>query len=282
MEYDASYKDLFSHPQMVADLLRGFIVEPWVQEVDFTTLEKVSGSYVSDDLRTREDDPSTGPSTDSGRSSGQGLVWRVRLRDGWLYVYLLLEFQSSVDPFMAVRVLTYVGLLYQDLIRRRELAPGGRLPPVVPVILYNGLPRWQAAQDIAELIAAGPGGLAAYRPRLRYLAIDQDAVSDMADLEGVRIMLAERVVEWTKEWKQQGFEEGRREGLRQGQIISTRECVLSALEIRFGSTPIAVEGTVNHTEDLARLRTLLRRAILARSLEEFAAGLVEGNGHHER
>ncbi|PKO16790.1 MAG: transposase, partial [Chloroflexi bacterium HGW-Chloroflexi-1] len=164
MEYDASYKDLFSHPEMVADLLAGFVTEPWVQEVDFTTLEKVSGSYVSDDLRTREDD----------------LVWRVRLRDGWLYVYLLLEFQSSVDPFMAVRVMTYVGLLYQDLIRRRELAPGGRLPPVAPLVLYNGLPRWQAAVDIAELVAAGPGGLAAYRPHLRYLLIDEGALPEEA------------------------------------------------------------------------------------------------------
>ncbi len=124
---------------MVTDLLRGFVPEPWVQEVDFATLEKVSGSYVSDDLRTREDD----------------LVWRVRLREGWLYVYLLLEFQSSVGAYMAVRVMTYVGLLYQDLIRWRELAPGGRLPPVAPIVLYNGLPRWQAAVDVAELVAWG-------------------------------------------------------------------------------------------------------------------------------
>jgi predicted transposase YdaD len=265
MEYDASYKELFSHPEMVADLLAGFVLEPWVQEVDFTTLEKVGGSYVSDDLRTREDD----------------LVWRVRLRGGWLYVYLLLEFQSSVEPYMAVRVMTYVGLLYQDLIRRRELAPGGRLPPVVPVVLYNGLPRWQAAVDIAELVAAGPGGLAQYRPRLRYLAVDQDSASSMADLEGVRIMLAERVVEWTKEWKQLGFEEGQRVGLQQGQIISIRECVLSALEIRFGHAPMAVQEAVSRTEDLTQLRALLRRAILAASLEEFAAGLDGGNGHHK-
>ncbi len=56
MDHDVSYKTLFSHPQMVADLLQGFVREPWVAEADFTTLEKVSGSYVSDDLRQREDD----------------------------------------------------------------------------------------------------------------------------------------------------------------------------------------------------------------------------------
>ena len=47
MEHDNSYKLLFSHARMVEDLLRGFIQEPWVQEVDFTTLERVSESHVS-------------------------------------------------------------------------------------------------------------------------------------------------------------------------------------------------------------------------------------------
>ncbi len=335
MEHDAGYKDLFSHPEMVADLLLGFVHEPWVHELDFTTLEKVSGSYVSDDLRTREDD----------------LVWRVRLRDGWLYVYLLLEFQSSVDQFMAVRMLTYLGLLYQDLIRRRELAPGGRLPPVVPIVLYNGLLRWQAAVDVADLVAAGPGGLAAYRPQLRYLLLDQGALPDAAlpatrnlvaalfrlehsrqpedvrqvvetlvewlaapaqaslrraftvwlkrvllparlpgvavpevsDLQEVKTMLAERVIEWTRDWKQQGLEEGLQQGLRQGlqqgKIVSARESVLATLELRFGPPPAAVVETVNRIEDLEQLRALLRRAVLASSLAEFTAGLADGNGH---
>src|SRR5438094_4525581 len=81
MEHDNSYKLLFSHARMVEDLLRGFIQEPWVQEVDFTTLERVSESHVSDDLHDREYD----------------LIWRVRWRADWLYIYLLFEFQSTVD-----------------------------------------------------------------------------------------------------------------------------------------------------------------------------------------
>ena len=51
MEHDHAYKLLFSHPQMVADLLRGFVREAWVQQLDFSTLEPVSGHYVSDDWR---------------------------------------------------------------------------------------------------------------------------------------------------------------------------------------------------------------------------------------
>jgi hypothetical protein len=72
MDHDHSYKLLFSHPEMVADLLRGFVREDWVNELDFATLERVGGGYVADDLREREDD----------------IVWRVRLGPEWLYVYL--------------------------------------------------------------------------------------------------------------------------------------------------------------------------------------------------
>ena len=91
MDHDHSYKLLFSHPEMVADLIRGFVREEWVQHLDFTSLEKVSGSYVADDLREREDD----------------VIWRLRWGSDWLYVYLLIEFQSTVDRYMAARVLAY-------------------------------------------------------------------------------------------------------------------------------------------------------------------------------
>jgi hypothetical protein len=47
------------------------------------------------------------------------------------WVDLLLEFQATVDRFMAVRILVYVGLLCQDLIRDNKLTPDGRLPPVL-------------------------------------------------------------------------------------------------------------------------------------------------------
>ncbi len=54
-EHDNSYKLLFSHPEMVRDLLTGFVKEAWVEQLDFATLEKVSGSYVTEELRDREE-----------------------------------------------------------------------------------------------------------------------------------------------------------------------------------------------------------------------------------
>jgi len=40
-EHDSSYKLLFSHSQMVADLIRRFVHEAWVAELDFASLERV-------------------------------------------------------------------------------------------------------------------------------------------------------------------------------------------------------------------------------------------------
>ncbi len=54
--HDSGYKHLFSHPEMVKDLLQGFVPQDWVKELDFSTLEKMPDHYVSDDLRHREDD----------------------------------------------------------------------------------------------------------------------------------------------------------------------------------------------------------------------------------
>ncbi|HEY2289294.1 MAG TPA: hypothetical protein VGM86_01215 [Thermoanaerobaculia bacterium] len=35
-EHDSGYKLLFSHPEMVEDLIRGFVHEDWVRDLDFT------------------------------------------------------------------------------------------------------------------------------------------------------------------------------------------------------------------------------------------------------
>ena len=90
---------------------------------------------------------------------------------------------------MAVRLLSYLGLFYQDLIQTRQLAPNGLLPPVLPMVLYNGRVRWAAPTEIAGLMEDGPIALGVYRPQLRYLLIDESAYAD-ADLAAQRNLAA--------------------------------------------------------------------------------------------
>ena len=79
---------------------------------------------------------------------------------------------------MAVRVLAYVALLYQDLLRTRQIDLKHGLPPVLPVVLHNGSTRWSAAEDVDALIAPMPRGFEQYCPSLRYLLIDEGRYDD--------------------------------------------------------------------------------------------------------
>jgi len=82
MEHDKTYKLLFSHAEMVEDLLRGFVPEEWVSQLDLATLEKYPGSYVSDNLDRREDD----------------VVWRLRCGEGWAYGVRLKVMRALQHP----------------------------------------------------------------------------------------------------------------------------------------------------------------------------------------
>ncbi len=59
-----------------------------------------------------------------------------------------------------------------------SIRTGERLPPVLPVVLYNGDTRWQAPVDIGELVIPIPGGLERYRPQLHYLLLDEGSYND--------------------------------------------------------------------------------------------------------
>ena len=79
---------------------------------------------------------------------------------------------------MALRILTYTCLTYEELIRRGEIKPGNELPPLLPVTIYNGRSRWQAAADVAELIAPVKEPLAQYLPSFRYLVLDLQRIGE--------------------------------------------------------------------------------------------------------
>ena len=163
-DHDRGYKLLFSHPRMVEDLLRGFVRGDWISRLDFASLERVPGDLVSDDLSER-------------RSDG---VWRLRWADGrrrgWFY--LLLEFQSSAQPFMALRLVVYAGLLLQNLIRTCRLKASRGLPAVLPVVLYNGRRRWRAPREMADLFVPMHHDLRRHLLGLEYILVDGLGGSD--------------------------------------------------------------------------------------------------------
>ena len=160
---DETYKKLFAFPRMVEDLLRGFAARGWAGKLEFSTLRKVAAEYVSDTLLKRHGDT----------------VWQVRFRDG-RHLLVVLEFQSREDPRMALRILVYTSLLYQELFRNEALVldAKGRLPAVLPVVVYNGAAPWKAAGEVGELVQPVDGELVRYRPSQRYHVLDERHVGE--------------------------------------------------------------------------------------------------------
>ncbi len=160
--HDASYKLVFAFREVVRDLIRDFIPDPWLQTADFDSMEMVPTHHVSDGLRVGLND----------------VVWRVHVPGQAQPVHLLIEFQSRNDPHMAARMLAYVGMFYRDVSRRCHGKGRRRYPLVLPVVFYNGMARWRAPTDIAAMIPLVPGRVAAHQPSLQYCLIDRGAYTE--------------------------------------------------------------------------------------------------------
>ena len=172
-QYDRAYRLLFSHPKLVANLIRRFVGGDWIERLDFSSLEKVSERDLGPWLARREKD----------------LLWRLRIRSDrpgskggdWFYVFIHLEFQSEPDLFMALRMVTYKALFYEDLVRQGALTERGLLPPVLSLVLYNGSKPWRAARSLEQLVEPLPGYEGMAQPEgfslLDYRLIEERAYS---------------------------------------------------------------------------------------------------------
>ena len=145
---EADFRALFSHPRMIADLMRGYAVRPkgpldprTVAAMDFDTLEKLPAEWIDDDLRRRLGDN----------------AWRVRFRwaQDWTdpngYLLILVEFRSQPDPDMARCMKDYTQQLYDALRSADVVRKDGPLPPIFPVVVYNGREPWNVPTELGAL-----------------------------------------------------------------------------------------------------------------------------------
>ena len=224
--HDSGYKLLFSHPYLIESLIRGFVPGTWIDRLDFSSLEPVSEAHPRDEIGVRYDD----------------MIWRLRWRDSGerIYVYLLLEFQSNDDPFMAVRVLDYDGGLYHQLVRALKLKRGDKLPLVLPVVLYRGQPDWLTRVFLPSRL---PGV----------------TVPEVKRLEEVSPMIAENAIDWSAQWREEGRQEGRQEG--------EADLLLRQIRRLYGPLASAVEARVRGAK-ADQLLEWGERLVTSRSLDE--------------
>jgi predicted transposase/invertase (TIGR01784 family) len=141
----------------IKQLLTSFVKEPFVQDLNFDTLERVNASFVTKEYRKKEAD----------------MIWKINIRGEEAYIFLLMEFQSTVDKSMPLRFLQYILAVYQTVRRQTK---SGKLPAVFPILFYNGSRKWSAPDRLEDMIE--PEITSEFIPRFKYYTISERELSD--------------------------------------------------------------------------------------------------------
>ena len=139
--HDKSYKDLFSNKETFLNLIQSFVSNTWGNKLTKDNLVLVNKSYILSDYEEQESD----------------IVYKANFDGNDVFFYVLLEFQSSVDFRMPIRLLLYMIEIWRDILRNTELKEFKmktfRLPSIVPIVLYNGKKKWTAAKELKHAIS---------------------------------------------------------------------------------------------------------------------------------
>jgi hypothetical protein len=139
--------------------LQRYVPEALSETLNWSTLRLLEGSFVDDDLRRSETD----------------FLYEVeRVRDDVsLWLYILLEHQSSPDRWMRFRLLKYCCRIWDVNLSERPVPR--ELRPIVPLVFYQGERPWSYSTEFADLFAESvrdwPGV-----PRFSHGLIDQSGM----------------------------------------------------------------------------------------------------------
>jgi len=322
--HDKLFKLGLSAPVDAAALLRWRLSPALAESVDLEALRLEPGSFVDSQFRSSESDllfsaPFRGRDSDD---------------PGCLF-YFLLEHFSSLPRFPGLQILRYMVRIWESWIAEasEEGSAPVKLPPIVPVVVFQNRDRWEVPTRFAEQVAIPPSCEEPLRPFvpdfgfsllqlaeipyeaiagtpagilvLRTLKAERrgellgDAVWDEPLMAKAGRELFERVLRYLmaggvdKEafrrrlgkvvepeirsaamtLAEQFIQEGLEEGIEKGIEAGHRADILEVLELRFGELPEGLREAVGATSGPERLRAMHRAAVLAATLEEFAASL---------
>jgi len=88
------------------------------------------------------------------RASVTDLLLRQRLRGGdEAFVYCLVEHKRTDAATVMPQLLRYLSAIYERLARTHR---DGAIPPVVPIVVYNGVKRWRGPRRFSDVLDATP------------------------------------------------------------------------------------------------------------------------------
>jgi len=149
---DRGYRRLFKNKGIFRQLLETFVSQDWVKELDFSTCETLDKSFIAENYKESISD----------------IIHKIKLRQSDLFIVIPTEFKSTVERFTSLDVAHYVAGFYKDYVESNQNMR--MLPPVFPILLYNGNAEWTAPTRLSDLIE-GSGLLGKYSLNFEYYKI---------------------------------------------------------------------------------------------------------------
>ena len=153
------------HLQALVAMLAGEIADA----LDFERVEQLNRSFISDELRTQESD----------------MIFSVPFRNPTpkceeVIIYILIEHQSTVDPSMELRLLSYMTQIWMEerrsWVEQKITKSEWRLTPIVPVVFYTGTGAWKSPLSLTALMDL-PEVLKRFVPTFDTLFLDVKATA---------------------------------------------------------------------------------------------------------
>lgn len=165
--HDSIVKALFGNTKDAASALASALPVAIAKRIDWASLKHANLSLIDPELREFCSD----------------IVFTARVQGHGheVFVYVLLEHQSTSDCFMAFRMLRYSVLLVDAFLRAHPKAK--RLPAVIPLVLHHGQPPWTAPTSVTDIIDLPEDFkelLGEHLPRFRFFLDDLSATDDDA------------------------------------------------------------------------------------------------------
>ncbi len=175
---DRLFRFSFSSPETARDLARNLLPSPYQRVVEKARFSVENKSYIEPELREQFTDLLIRFDRPAG---GEGL-----------FLYVLVEHKSHPERWTTFQLLRYMLAVWGDVLRRRRPEPT-RLPPIIPVVLYQGARKWtfpRAFEALVEPASAGGESEARHIPRFEPVFVNLQGLADDKLHGGVRAVVA--------------------------------------------------------------------------------------------
>ena len=167
--HEGLFLKIFKNPENTSYFLKKHLSEDIQRYLDLDCLYLENTSYVDEGLRQHFSD----------------LVFSVMIKGEEFpsaRVYLLFEHKSAPETLIGMQILRYMAMQWRDLYEQARI-PGKRLPPILPIVIYQGQENWKPRTSFQDLVEAPSDPFKPYIPDFVFAFfdvrdIDRDKVQD--------------------------------------------------------------------------------------------------------